>query len=226
MFFGVKQCFRWVGRAGLALLLVVGLLTGCATKSESDRIREQQASTIQALNEEIARLNQELDALLASREDLQRAKNDLEAKLKTELDSGNLAVSMESRGLVVTVLDRVLFDSGKSEIKISAQETLDKVAGILGDKVQNHIIYVEGHTDNIPIRYSNWRSNWELSTGRSTEVIHHFIDNGGLDPHRFVAVGYGEFHPLVANDTAANRQKNRRVEIVISPKKMGDTKKT
>jgi chemotaxis protein MotB len=163
---------------------------------------------------------EELDQLLRSREDLTKAKEELEKKLKGELESGDLSLSMQDRGLVVTVLDRVLFDSGKAELKETSEQTLNKVGDILGGKVGKHMVYVEGHTDNVPIRVSGWRSNWELSTARATEVIHFFVDQQGLDPRRLAATGYGEFHPVSGNESAEGRLKNRRVEIVISPKKM------
>lgn len=196
-------------------------LAGCSKNKDLERVNSEQASTIKGLNHEIKRLNEELDQLLRSREDLQKAKEDLEKKLKDELASGNLSLSMQDRGLVVTVLDRVLFDSGKAELKESSKMTLKKVGEILDQKVGKNMIYVEGHTDNIPIRLSAWRSNWELSTARATEVIHFFVDQEGLDPRRLAATGYGEFHPVAENESAEGRLKNRRVEIVISPKKIG-----
>lgn len=204
----------------VALLVFAGLAAGCASDQDLKRVNREQAATIQSLNSEIARLNQELDQLLASREELSRTKAELEKKLQDELASGNLSVAMGERGLVVTVLDRILFDSGKAELKDSAKTTLEKVADILSEKVGQHMIFVEGHTDNVPIRHSGWRSNWELSTARATEVIHYFAEGKGLSPQRLAATGYGEFHPVTENDSAEGRMKNRRVEIIISPQKM------
>lgn len=203
----------------VALFVLIGL-TGCAKDKELQRVNKEQAATIQSLNSEIARLNEELDQLLRSREDLAQAKEELEKKLQDELASGDMSLSLQERGLVVTVLDRVLFDSGKAELKETSKSALEKVGQILDEKVGNNMIYVEGHTDNIPIRFSGWRSNWELSTARATEVIHYFIEQKGLDPRRLAATGYGEFHPVSENETTDGRLKNRRVEIVISPKKM------
>ena len=125
---------------------------------------------------------------------------------------------MQEKGLVVTVLDRVLFDPGRADLRESAFQTLDKVSVILKEQVPDQIVYIEGHTDNQPIRYSGWRSNWELSISRAMEVLHYFTGQDGLDPRRFAVTGYGEFHPLVENDTPEGRMKNRRVEIVVSPK--------
>lgn len=216
--YGKEKSYRL--RTLFFVLAAAALASGCAKDKDLERVNREQAATIQGLNSEIARLNEELDQLLRSREDLSKAKEELEKKLKEELESGNLSLSMQERGLVVTVLDRVLFDSGRAELKESSKATLDKVGEILDEKVGKNMVYVEGHTDNVPIHYSGWRSNWELSTARATEVIHYFIDQKGLDPRRLAAAGYGEFQPVSENDTADGRLKNRRVEIVISPKKL------
>lgn len=196
-------------------------LSGCASSGDNlRRINQEQAATIQSLNDEIYRLNQELDQIMNSREQLARAKAELEQKLQEELASGNLSVAMQDRGLVVTMLDRILFDSGKAQLKTTSRGTLDKVAGVLKDKVGDHMIQVEGHTDNEPIKYSGWRSNWELSTARATEVIHYFVSERSLIPEGLAATGYGEFHPVADNATPDGRMKNRRVEIVITPRKL------
>jgi len=201
-------------------MAVVLLLAGCARKRDLEQVSREQAATIQSLNSEIARLNAELDNMMRSRADLLSAKEELERQLQKELQSGDMSVSMQERGLVVTLLSRVLFDSGKVEVKDSAKETLATVAKILAEKLGENLIFIEGHTDNEPIRYSGWRSNWELSTGRATEVIHYFIDAQGVNPERLAAVGYGEYQPVDSNDTEEGRLQNRRVEIVISPKKL------
>ena len=206
---------------GLALMLTV---TGCARNKELEKINREQTMTITSLNNEIAKLNDQLAALSKAKDDLAKTKKDLERKLKAELAGGDVSLSMQERGLVLTVLDRVLFDSGKATVKESAMQTLDKVAQILNEDTKDNLIYVDGHTDNEPIHYSGWKSNWELSTGRATEVLHYLADNGSVNQQRLVASGYGEFHPAADNETADGKQMNRRVEIVISPKKFTDRK--
>ncbi|MBP9865217.1 MAG: OmpA family protein [Candidatus Omnitrophica bacterium] len=194
--------------------------SGCAKNKDLEKVSREQAATIQSLSNEIKRLNDELDQAIRSREDLAKAKEALEDKLRKELGTGDFALSMQDRGLVLTVQNKVLFDSGKNELKNSSKAALAKISVILKEKVGQNQVNIEGHTDNVPIRASNWKSNWELSTARATEVIHFFIDDGGLNPERFAAVGYGEFHPVASNDDAASRGLNRRVDIVISPKKI------
>lgn len=195
---------------------------GCSAKgTDLERLNREQAQTIKGLNREVDRLNAELEELSKSKDDLSRAKSELESKLSGEMDAGNMSLSMQDRGLVVTVLDRILFSSGKADLKETAKNSLDKVADILNGKIRQNMVYVEGHTDNDPIVRSGWRSNWELSTARATEVLHYFVDDRSLNPKRIAATGYGEFHPVASNNTASGKLKNRRVEIVISPKKIG-----
>ena len=204
------------GRLFLVLTMTV-ILTSCATANDLESLSRQQASTIQSLNREIQRLNEELDRAILSSEDLKSAQKELEDKLRSEMQSGDLSVGLDRRGLVVSMLDRILFDSGKAELKESAKTTLAKVADVLQESLRDHTLDVEGHTDNNPIRYSGWKSNWELSTARATEVVHYFIDQMNVSPERLSAVGYGEYHPVAANNTEDGKMQNRRVEIVISP---------
>lgn len=125
-----------------------------------------------------------------------------------------IKVRIEERGVVLEIQDRILFDSGRAEIKPDAADLLVKVAGIL-ERVPNQII-VEGHTDNVPINTPQYPSNWELSVDRAVRVVRYFSERHGINPKRFIASGYGEFHPLATNRTAAGRARNRRVNIVIS----------
>ncbi|PIQ87934.1 MAG: hypothetical protein COV73_01520 [Candidatus Omnitrophica bacterium CG11_big_fil_rev_8_21_14_0_20_43_6] len=86
---------------------------------------------------------------------------------------------------------------------------------------------MEGHTDNVPISKSGWKSNWELSTARALSVLHYLAGEQGVSPERLSAIGYGEYRPLASNETADGRKQNRRVEIVILPnitKVKGDSK--
>lgn len=143
-------------------------------------------------------------------------RDDLGSALSEEIASENALIEMEDRGIVVTLLDKVLFSSGKADIKPAGKEALSKVASVLVD-VPNEIS-VEGHTDNEPIKRSRYlfKSNWELSSARATTVLY-FLEEQGIYPERMSATGYGEYRPVAENDTKEGRQRNRRVEIVILP---------
>ncbi|MDD5005193.1 MAG: OmpA family protein [Candidatus Omnitrophica bacterium] len=149
-------------------------------------------------------------------EKLSKAKETLEDKLKKEIDAKEVSLSMQDKGLVVTFLSEVLFDSGKATIKKSAYGSLDKVASVLLDGAAGMNVGIEGHTDNQPIKVSGWESNWELSGARAKSVLSYLIKKG-IAPQRLSFIGYGEYRPVASNDNREGRQKNRRVEIVILP---------
>ncbi len=161
--------------------------------------------------EDISRLKSELD-------ELEQAKVQLEERLKNEIAQNQVKVEMLERGLVITLVAEVLFDSGKDHLRPPALETLGKISSVLKTTVRDLPIGVEGHTDNVPIKFSGWKSNWELSTARALSVLHCLIDVQAIDPQRLSATGYGEYRPLTSNETSEGRKKNRRVEIVILPK--------
>jgi chemotaxis protein MotB len=123
---------------------------------------------------------------------------------------------MEDKGLVVTFVSEVLFDSGKAVIKKHAYESLDKVANVLVTSAAGMNVGIEGHTDNQPIKYSGWESNWDLSGSRAKSVLNYLLKKG-VEPQRLSFIGYGEYKPVASNATADGKQKNRRVEIVILP---------
>ncbi len=161
--------------------------------------------------ERIQRLSKQLD-------EFNKAKQILEERLRQEIADKQVSLAMAEKGLVITFVADVLFDSGKAKLRPELYHTLDKVAQILIENVPQHEIGIEGHTDNEPIKYSGWKSNWELSTARALSVLHYLIDKKGISPHRISAIGYGEYRPVASNDTKEGRKLNRRVEIVILPK--------
>jgi len=149
--------------------------------------------------------------------ELERAKAELEKRLQDEINDKQVKVEMQDKGLVITFVSEVLFDSGKAKLRTDSFSKLDKVAGVLNTTVADLNVGVEGHTDNRPIKRSGWKSNWELSTARALSVLHYLSDKSVAEP-RLAAIGYGEYKPVASNDTKEGRQKNRRVEIVILPK--------
>jgi len=132
---------------------------------------------------------------------------------KEKLDN-EISLRIEERGVVLEIQDQILFDSGKAELKLEALPLIDKVAVLLG-RIPNKVI-VEGHTDNVPINTVFFPSNWELSVARAVRVVRALSEQRQLDPSRFIATGFGEFHPVASNETAAGRARNRRVNIVVS----------
>jgi len=195
------------------VLVLVMFVSGCAVNFYKANPRDKV---------KIRELSSEVDRLEALRAEdsarLKDAMNDLERRLKREIDDKQVSLQMAERGLVITFVAEVLFDSGKADVKKEADPILGKVATVIRKKVSDRNVGIEGHTDNVPITYSAWKSNWELSTARATGVLHHLIDKGRLEPEKLSAIGYGEYRPIASNDTDEGRQLNRRVEVVILPK--------
>ena len=149
--------------------------------------------------------------------ELERAKDELEKRLQDEINDKQVKVEMQGKGLVITFVSEVLFDSGKAKLRKDSYPKLDKVADVLNTTVVDLNVGIEGHTDNKPIKRSGWKSNWELSTARALSVLHYLSEKSVAEP-RLAAIGYGEYKPVASNDTKEGRQANRRVEIVILPK--------
>lgn len=129
-----------------------------------------------------------------------------------EADFG-IQIAQTHQGIRLSFEDEILFDFGKADINPAGAKMLDQIAKAI-KKVPNSV-RIEGHTDNIPIQTVRFPSNWELSVARAVNVVKYFAEVCKIEPHRLSAVGYGESRPVAANDTAANRMKNRRVEILL-----------
>ncbi len=125
-------------------------------------------------------------------------------------------VTIDDRGLHINLKDSDLFfRSGEAQLKPSTYKTLDKIAELIQKKFSRHLIRIEGHTDNLPIRSSAFPSNWELSASRACSVARYFVDNKDFHPELIAAIGYADNKPLVPNISEKNRRKNRRVEIIV-----------
>jgi chemotaxis protein MotB len=113
--------------------------------------------------------------------------------------------------------DKLLFKSGSADVESKGKEALQKLAEVLNKN--NEIgIAIEGHTDNVPIKTAIYKDNWDLSAARATNVVRLLTDEYNMDPHRLTAAGRGEFSPVADNSTMEGKAKNRRTEIVLSPK--------
>jgi len=157
--------------------------------------------------------------------ELEHVKSILEERLAQEIKEKKLRLSMKRKGLVVTFVAEILFDPGKAQLKKESLYILDKVAKILKNEVPpSYRISIEGHTDNQPIKYSKWKSNWELSCHRALSVLY-YLEKKGINPSRLSSTGFGEYHPVASNETEEGRALNRRVEIVIIPPTIRKIKK-
>ena len=122
------------------------------------------------------------------------------------------------KGVVyISLADNMLYKSGSYEINSRAAETLSKIAKIIKD-YKDYDVLIEGNTDNVPIKKTNIRNNWDLSTLRASSVVQALQNDYGVDPKRLTAGGRGEYNPIASNDTEIGKQRNRRTQIIITPK--------
>lgn len=180
---------------------------------------------IDLLTENNNALTKQLEAERLEREtrlaEVQGTYDELVGKLEEEIERGEVKISELKGKLTVNVVDKILFNSGKADLKKNSYKVLQQIGDILKSSVDKNI-QVEGHTDNVPISGSlaqKFPSNWELSTARATTVLHFLQDNVGIPGERLSAVGYGEYQPLASNSTPEGRALNRRIQIVLTAAK-------
>lgn len=134
-------------------------------------------------------------------------------RLPKELVEQRMEIDRDRRGLVISIREAGSFSVGSADLTGDAQALLRELGSVLsgiGNQVR-----VEGHTDDVPIHTTLFASNWELSTTRATNVITFLLEHASLHPEHVSAAGYAEYRPKVANSSAANRTRNRRVDLVI-----------
>ncbi len=153
---------------------------------------------------------------------LEQIEKKVEVMVKMEGIEGVKTNIVPEKGLVVSLKERILFETGRADLSEQAKVVLDKLYPIFL-KIPNTII-VEGHTDNVPIKTVQFPSNWELSATRATQVIRYLIEEKNFPKERIAATGYGEYHPVSPNDTPEEKAQNRRVDFVIEP--LGEKQKT
>lgn len=171
---------------------------------------------VDEINASNAYIKQLVDAKSKSDSLLMALTNKLTRSLdKDELKDIDIKVL---KGVVyISLADNMLFKTGSYEISDRAMETLSKIAKIIKD-YKSYDVLVEGNTDNVPISRTNIRNNWDLSALRASSVVQALQNDFGVDPSRLTAGGRGEYNPIADNDTDLGRQRNRRTEIIITPK--------
>lgn len=203
----------------LILALSAILLSSVAGCSNNKDLLLQKDEEITSLNNRIGDLETELSG---EQRRAQEVHNQLETELASFRDKEQLLIDSLNNMSIITVSDAALF--GLSSVHLTANGTaiLDKVAGVIANN-EDRQIWIEGHTDNIPIATEfrdNFASNWELSSARAHAALQYFLSKHRLNPSRLAAVGYGEHRPLAENTTSEGRGKNRRVVIVVGSKRL------
>lgn len=227
--------FKFAGFLGIALGLIGCVSTQTYKRAEGEAAtclteKQAQAQTlgrqIEGLNNQIASLGKDKVALTQSEADkeaelakLKGTYDEVVGNLKSEISSGQIQVTQLKDKLTLNMVEKILFNSGEATIKESGKSVLDHIAAALKG-IQDKDIRVEGYTDNVtlgPKLRDRFPTNWELSTARATNVVRYLQEKDGIDPSRLIAAGFGQYHPIAANDTPEGRAQNRRIDIVLVP---------
>lgn len=194
-----------------------------ARSQEAGSAMAEMRQTIDRLQEENRELGRQVEEERLAREariaQMKNTYDELVDKMESEIARGEITISELQGKLTVNMVDRILFDSGRAEIKPAGLGVLTRVGDILKG-VADKEIRVEGHTDDVPISprlQQTFPSNWELSTARAESVVHYLQETVGIAGEKLSACGFGEYRPVAGNDTAEGRAQNRRIQIVLVP---------
>ncbi|MBI5559879.1 MAG: OmpA family protein [Deltaproteobacteria bacterium] len=175
------------------------------------------------LGREVERLKVKAGEISSEKEkeisDVRNTYENLVKEMKSEIEKGDIRITQAIDRLSVNMVEKILFDSGKAELRPGGLTVIKRVGDIL-KKASDKQIRVEGHTDNVQIGArirERYPTNWELSTTRATNVVRYLEDKVGVDPRLLSAAGFADKKPVAANDTVEGRAQNRRIEIVLLP---------
>jgi chemotaxis protein MotB len=158
----------------------------------------------------------ELQATINRQDSMAQVLNDIVKKALLAFSSDEFNVEVKNGKVYISLTDKLLFRSGKAEVEPKGTEALKKLAEVMNNNKDVDVM-IEGHTDNVPIKTSQFRDNWDLSVARSVNVLR-VLEDSKVSPVRMIASGRGEFYPKATNSTAEGRALNRRTEIILTPK--------
>ncbi len=170
-----------------------------------DELTQEKVKAVEEKEKSIAELKKTYDSMVGA--------------MQEEMQKGEITITQLKDKLTLSMVEEILFDSGSSKVKKNGEKVLDRVAEVL-KKVTDKQIRIEGYTDNVPIGGAlaeKFPTNWELSTARATNVVR-YLQKDGIDPQLLGACGYSEYRPIALNDTDEGKAKNRRIEVVLTPK--------
>ncbi len=174
-------------------------------KQELATAKAELSQDVQAKDEQIAALRGEFD--------------ELQEKMKAEIEKGNIRLSQDQGRIKVDMVDEILFDVGEASISTQGEEVLSRVGAVLA-RMADKRIQVSGHTDDLPISprlADRFPTNWELSAARAITVVRFLEERARVPGRRLVAAAHSQFDPISANKTASGRARNRRIEILLTP---------
>jgi chemotaxis protein MotB len=208
----MNKTIVWVIPAVLIILLVGYFVT----EDRYNKLEEK----YNACQGKIGLTEKEKADLLAREQQTKATYDQLMSQLQKEVGEGQVAIQQYEDKLTVNVAEKIFFDSGSAELKPGGKELLKKFGRVVKG-LSDKWIRVEGHTDNVPIAkplQPTYPTNWELSAARAITVVRFLQDHAGVPPKMLMAAAFGQYQPIAPNNTPENRQKNRRIEIVLQQK--------
>ncbi|ANH59344.1 OmpA/MotB family protein [Dokdonia donghaensis] len=160
----------------------------------------------------------ELEGLIAAKDAKMRGLKDAISKALTDFEGKGLTVEQRDGKVYVSLENKLLFDSGSWTVGTNGTKAVKQLGSVLADNPEIAVL-IEGHTDNVPYGGSgNLQGNWDLSAKRATSIVNILRQNKRIDPKNLTAAGRGEYAPVAENDTPENKAKNRRIEVILTPK--------
>lgn len=178
-------------------------------KPENTLVNQVRQFTIDSNRNTLDALDRELKEIKETRDHARR----LRVALKEEIENGSVSIQTQGMRVIVHVMENASFDSGVAVLRPEFMPVLEKIASLIDNNSGD--VTVSGHTDNIPISNSQFRSNWDLSTSRAVTVTHQLLRLAELNPEHVMVTGHADTRPRAENDSVENRAKNRRVDISI-----------
>jgi chemotaxis protein MotB len=158
-----------------------------------------------------------MKAIISRQDSITKRLNDVLRNALLGFKSDELSVEIKNGKVYVSLSDKLLFKSGSASVEEKGKQALKVLADVLQKNTDIDIL-IEGHTDNDPIKTAIYKDNWDLSVGRATSIVRILTEEYKVLPKRVTASGKGEFSPKASNETAEGKAKNRRTEIILSPK--------
>ncbi|WP_038267970.1 OmpA family protein [Zhouia amylolytica] len=188
---------------------------------EKERVLAEEQARLEQLKSELDSRSQrvnELEGLIASKDAAMRQLKDAISKALLDFEGKGLTVEQRDGKVYVSMENKLLFQSGSWAVGSEGQRAVRQLASVLAQNPEINIL-IEGHTDNVPYRGNgSLDDNWDLSTKRATAIVRLLVKNTGIDPNNLTAAGRGEYAPVASNSTVDGKAKNRRIEVVLTPK--------
>lgn len=194
------------------------LLAQLEAKEQALAAENERLNTLKEQLEARSQRVQELESIIAAKDASMKALKDAISKALVDFEGKGLTVEQRNGKVYISMENKLLFESGSWAVGVNGKTAVRQLGSVLADNPDISIL-IEGHTDNVPYTGSGQLSgNWDLSTKRATAIVNILRENSRINPENLTAAGRGEYAPVASNDTPEGRAKNRRIEVILTPK--------